>query len=136
MGAKPEEGKEDARVVFDGQCPFCRAYVASLDGNDNSRLNKINARCAPALVEQLDARDIDVNAGIVLLKGETIYQGAEALSVLARQYAAPNWFASLHHRLLRYRLVSLMIYPLLRAVRNVYLRLYKRGAIRPTLRKS
>ena len=99
-------------VVFDGQCPFCRAYVASLKDNDEGLLTKIDARSTPALVEQLAAENIDINEGIVLL-----------------QDASPALFAGLPHRLLRYRRLSSLLYPMLRLLRNTYLRLARRPAI-------
>lgn len=130
-------------VVYDGQCPFCRAYVASLEGKvleceagseDKAKqggLNKVDARCSPELVEQLLAANIDINAGIALIKNEQVYQGAEALSLLAREHAAPGLMAGAHHRLLRFRLASRLLYPALRLLRNSYLRLVGLAPIEP-----
>jgi len=65
----------------------------------------------------------------VLIKGGAVFQDAEALTLLAKQYAAPGWLVGLHHRLLRYSFLSLTIYPILRALRNTYLRLAGQSAI-------
>lgn len=131
MGTESTTASTDqgTSVVFDGQCPFCRAYVASLKDNDEDLLTKVDARCTPALVEQLATENIDINGGIVLLQGSRLYQGSEALTRLAKQHASPAWFASLPHRLLRYRRLSSLLYPMLRLLRNTYLRLARRPAI-------
>jgi len=124
--------KEAPSVVYDGQCPFCRAYVASLDvkpGSQQRGLNKIDARHSPQRVRELSDSGIDVNAGIVLIKGDARYQGAEALSMLARHHADGPWWSGLHHRLLRHRALSQLLYPLLRALRNSYLQLLARQPI-------
>ncbi len=137
MSAKCKVKKGDSCVVFDGQCPFCRAYVASLEGregNNPAGLHKIDARSAPELVAQLAAQNIDINTGIVLIKDEGSYQGAEALSLLARGHATRGWFRSLHHYLLRYRLLSFVVYPVLRTIRNTYLCLVRRAAIKTGIR--
>ncbi|MBL4783183.1 MAG: DUF393 domain-containing protein [Porticoccaceae bacterium] len=133
MESEVDARKEAPRVVFDGQCPFCRAYVASLAderGSDHRGVNKIDARDSPQLVAELSTRGIDVNAGIVLIKDGAKYQGAEALSILARQHVTETWLSGLHHRLLRHRGLSRLVYPLLRALRNSYLHLLGRQAIK------
>jgi predicted DCC family thiol-disulfide oxidoreductase YuxK len=136
------EGKvseSTACVVFDGQCPFCRAYVASLENKDENNhpgLNKVDARSAPELVGQLADKDVDINAGIVVIKGDGVLQDAEALTLLAREHGASGWLAGLHHRLLRYRLLSLAIYPILRTLRNAYLRLAGQSAIQTGIDKG
>jgi len=139
MGAETERAGEGSKLIFDGQCPFCQAYVASLEGrNKNSKtgLNKVDARCAPELVEQLTDKNIDINAGIVLIKGAEFFQGAEALTILARGPAAKGGVNGLLHHLLRYRLLSILIYPVLRALRNLFLRLSGRTAIKLTAKKD
>ncbi len=127
------ELKEKATcVVFDGQCPFCRAYVASLDskdGQNHPELNKANARRAPELVRQLTDKGIDINTGIVVIKDSVVFQGASALTLLAKQYGTSAGVVGLHHSLLRYRFFSRAIYPVLRALRNAYLCVAKQGAI-------
>ncbi|MEZ0147760.1 MAG: DCC1-like thiol-disulfide oxidoreductase family protein [Candidatus Reddybacter sp.] len=129
----------DACVIFDGQCPFCRAYVASLeDKNDINKngIRKVDARCAPEVIAQLASKGVNINAGIVLIKGGAVFQDAEALTLLSKQHAASGWFGSLHHRLLRYRFLSLAIYPILRALRNAYLRLAGQSAIETGIDKG
>jgi len=139
MATEPEKAEGDACVIFDGQCPFCRAYVASLEGkNDINKtgLSKVDARYAPEVVAQLARKGVDINTGIVLIKGGAVFQDAEALTLLAKQHAASGWLVSLHHRLLRYRFLSLAIYPVLRALRNAYLRLVGRSAIETGIDKG
>ena len=139
MGAETERAGENSKLIFDGQCPFCQAYVATLEDqkkNTQAGLNKVDARCAPELVEQLTDKNIDINAGIVLIKGEAFFQGAEALTILARGHAAKGKINGLPHYLLRYRLLSILIYPVLRTLRNLFLRFSGRTAIELTTKKD
>ncbi len=132
MSGDSELKEKAACVVFDGQCPFCRVYVASLvskDEHEQPVLSKVDARRVPELVKQLADEGIDINTGIVVIKDGSIFQDASALTLLAKQYPTATRLAGLHHRLLRYRLFSRAIYPVLRALRNLYLRLAKQGAI-------
>lgn len=121
MDTELETVESPIKVVYDGQCPFCRWYVDSLAGDDRA-LVKEDARCSPQLVEQLQSAAIDINQGITLLKGGQIFQGAEALTLLARHHAGSVFLKSIHHRLLYYRLVSVLLYPFLRLLRNGYLK--------------
>ena len=139
MAVEPEIVEGDDCVIFDGQCPFCRAYVASLNGKNElnkTGVSKVDARCAPELVAQLASKGVNINAGIVFIKGGAVFQDAAALTLLAKQHAAPRWLVSLHHRLLRYSFLSLAIYPILRALRNVYLRLARQSAIETGINKG
>ncbi len=139
MTTEPEIVEGDTCVIFDGQCPFCRAYVASLEGNNEinkTGLSKVDARCAPEVVVQLTRKGVDINAGIVLIKGGAVFQDAAALTLLAKQHAASGWLVGLHHRLLRYRFLSLAIYPLLRTLRNTYLRLVRQSTIETGIDKN
>ena len=139
MVVEPEKVEGDDCVIFDGQCPFCRAYVASLNGKNEinkTGLSKVDARCAPEVVAQLANKGVDINTGIVFIKGGAAFQDAAALTLLAKQHAASGWLVSLHHRFLRYSFLSLAIYPILRALRNVYLRLAGQSVIESGINKG
>ena len=129
MGAETGRAGECPRLIFDGQCPFCQAYVATLEDqtqNAHGGLNKVDARCAPELVEQLADKNI-INAGIVLIKGEQLYQGAEALTLLAKEHAVKGGLNGLPHYLLRHRPLSILLYPVLRTLRKLFLHLSGRS---------
>jgi len=148
MTGEPEIVEDDTCVIFDGQCPFCCAYVASLEGRSDinktglSKVDarcapeKVDARCAPEVVAQLASKGVDINAGIVLIQGGAFFQDAEALTLLAKQHSASGWLVSLHHRLLRYSFLSLTIYPILLALRNTYLRLAGQNTIETGIDKD
>jgi predicted DCC family thiol-disulfide oxidoreductase YuxK len=71
-------------LLYDGECPACSAYVAM------SRLRRLypalrimDARTAPALVEELRGRGYEINKGMVLSLDGTIHFGAEATRMIA-----------------------------------------------------
>jgi len=139
MGTATERAREGATLIFDGQCPFCQAYVATLEDqklNSELGLSKMDARCAPELVTQLADKNIDINTGIVFIKDERLYQGAEALTLLAKEHAVKDGLNSLPHYLLRHRPLSIILYPVLRTMRSLFLRLSGRPVIELAVKKD
>ena len=116
---------EDSRIaiVYDGDCPLCSAYVRM------ARLKQavgaptlINARERPDLVKALAERGISLDEGMVVYHQGRIYAGGEAMHVLAL-LTTPVDFANRLTAALLGRRDALWVYPLLRAGRNLLLRL-------------
>lgn len=77
----------------------------------------------------LKARDLDLDEGMVLLLGGQCYHGADCLHALALLSSRTGWFNRFNHALFRHPRVSRLAYPLLRAGRNLVLRLLGRSPI-------
>lgn len=107
------------RIVYDGDCPFCRSYVALLRLREQYDVRLIDARKEPALAAQYG---LDLNEGMIAdLDGE-VHHGARAVSLLSRLSGSGisplrwDWFADL-------------AYPVLRFGRNAALKLLGRSQI-------
>jgi predicted DCC family thiol-disulfide oxidoreductase YuxK len=122
-----------AVLVYDGDCPFCRAFVKRLrvDGALGP-LELVNARERPDVVESLRARGLDVDKGMVLSLGDRDYHGDEALHRIALMSTPVGVFNRVNAWVFSNPAVSRVAYPVLKAGRNAALRLLGRGRISHT----
>jgi predicted DCC family thiol-disulfide oxidoreductase YuxK len=111
-------------VVYDGDCPLCNTYVHM------TRLSKavgiptlVNARERPELVKALAVKGIHLDEGIAVYYQGRIYAGSDAVNLLALLTTPVNIANRLAATVLGYPAVARAIYPLLRAGRNVLLKL-------------
>jgi predicted DCC family thiol-disulfide oxidoreductase YuxK len=117
----------DNYILYDGDCPFCRNYVLM------QRLRQaigpvrlVNAREGGAEVEAATRAGLDLDQGMVLSYDGRLYHGDACMNMLAllsddRRLRARllNWLFSSSRR-------SSLLYPVLRAGRNLTLRLLAR----------
>jgi predicted DCC family thiol-disulfide oxidoreductase YuxK len=117
-------------VVYDGQCPFCSAYVRMLRLRDAAGLVRlINARADAAAAQALSDAGIDLDRGMVVRVGGRAYYGGDAMHVLALMSTRAGLFNRLMGAAFRSRRVSRLVYPPLLAGRNATLRLLGRPPI-------
>lgn len=71
-------------LLYDGECPACRSYVAF------SRLRTLypdiqvlDARHEPALVAELRGKGYEINEGMVLKLGESLFFGPAATRMIS-----------------------------------------------------
>lgn len=116
-------------LIYDGDCPLCRNYVAAQRLQKQfGELTLLNARDlpeqAPLLLAELHHRGLIVNQSMLLRVDGRWLKGAEVLQLLASLNEA-SW----RNRLWLYWFQSAgrarFSYPLLRAGRNLLLKLLK-----------
>jgi len=74
----------DDFLLYDGDCPVCSAYVGIARLRELCPgLQILNARAEPSLVEAMRRQGLDINEGMILSLGDTIYFGAEATRMIA-----------------------------------------------------
>lgn len=121
-------------LIYDKQCPFCDHYcrlvrIRAAVGT----LRLVNARETGAevadLMAEITAAGLDIDQGMVLKMGERLYCGAEAIRVLALLSSRSGLFNRLNYWIFRSKRLSAVLYPLLRACRNLVLRLMGRTRI-------
>jgi predicted DCC family thiol-disulfide oxidoreductase YuxK len=119
-----------AWLVYDGACPFCSSYVRYLRLRDSlGQPQLINARSGGPIVEHVRSAGLDLNGGFVLWIGDSLYSGSDCIHVLALLSSRSTTFNRVNAAIFKSRRMSRMIYPLLRATRNLTLRLMRRRAI-------
>ena len=114
----------DIYVVYDGDCPFCSAYVRMV------RLRKaagavhlIDARDDHPVVNALKAAGYDFDEGMALKIGNAVYHGDDCVHQLAMMSGPSGLFNRFHYWVFKSPARARALYPFLRAGRNLALRL-------------
>ncbi|MEB3235324.1 MAG: DCC1-like thiol-disulfide oxidoreductase family protein, partial [Cyanobacteriota bacterium] len=73
-------------LVYDGGCPFCSHFALRAElASGLPSLQLRDGRSDGALRAQLRARGADLSRGAVLLEGEQLWHGSEAIAELCRR---------------------------------------------------
>lgn len=111
-----------AWVIYDGECPICRAYTARLRIQEAvGRLHLLDARQLPQLVGELASAGFDVDDGMVVVLGGALYFGADAVWMLSRLSTRSSWFNRLFFLAFRNRDRARLFYPFAKSVRRILL---------------
>ena len=115
-------------LIFDGECPFCTSYARLARARSRlPELQLINARSKDphhqSVITDIQKRGMSFDDGIVLLIGNDAYHGAQALHILSLISHRWGWFNRLNRALFGSPPVAHRIYPVLRWVRNLTLKL-------------
>lgn len=116
-----------ATLVYDGNCPFCSAYVRLLRFRDSvGEVLLIDARDGGPLVEELAAASINLDEGMALSMGGRIYHGDDCIHALALMSGGNTLFNRVNAWVFRSPGRARVLYPLLRSGRNATLMLLGR----------
>ena len=77
--------------IYDGECPFCNHFAELLE--IKSQINNIkilDGRKNLTLINSLLDKGYDLDKGAILLKGEEIFHGAEAINTICKQINNPS----------------------------------------------
>lgn len=117
-------------LVYDRQCPVCDAYCHMVRiGKSAGTLRLVNARDAGAIMDEITARGLDIDEGMVLKLGTTLYYGADAIYVLSLMSSRSGVFNRLTYWMFRSKRLSATLYPLFRFFRNLLLKLLRKSRI-------
>jgi predicted DCC family thiol-disulfide oxidoreductase YuxK len=121
-------------LLYDGECPFCSRYVRHVRLREAiGPITLANAREHAALVEEVRRLGFDVDTGMVLKLDGNYYHGADCIHALALLTTPSGWFNRLNSAVFRSATASKVMYPVLRACRNLTLRLLGRSQVDPLL---
>lgn len=114
---------DDAVLVYDGQCPFCANYVrlVRLRGTIG-RLQLIDAREKPAILDEINRAGLDIDQGMVLKLHGRLYHGDEAMHRVALMSSRSGIFNRLNYWIFRSPRRARLLYPPLRGIRNVVIK--------------
>ena len=113
---------DEVEVVYDKECPVCDLYCHAIDVADGE-LKRVDAREPGEAMDEVTALGLDIDEGMVVRVDEKIYYGPDAIHELAKRSnnkGLLNRFASF---VFRSHTLSRMLYPVLKAMRNLLLKI-------------
>ena len=111
-------------VVYDKQCPACDYYCNVVRIKESvGRLVLVDARDGGPIMDEITAKGLDIDQGMVVKVGSELYYGADAIHVLALMGTNRGFFNRLAYWSFRSRAVSRVLYPILRTCRNLLLKI-------------
>jgi hypothetical protein len=120
----PEAAPSDPVLVFDGGCPFCRHFAELSELRSGIPALEIrDGRTDDVLRRQLAARGFHLRDGAMLIDGERVLHGAEAIAWLCSRMVPSAALLQLLASLLGNDGRSRAVYPLLLLARRVALAL-------------
>jgi predicted DCC family thiol-disulfide oxidoreductase YuxK len=116
----------DIYFIYDGECPLC-AYAASAFSIRQAvgTLHLINARLNQQsdLMAEIHRQNLNLDQGMVILYQEKFYHGPEALHLMALIGSPSDSFNKLNVFLFKSKFFARVLYPALRAVRNLLIKI-------------
>lgn len=117
-------------VIYDGECPFCSAYVRFVRLREAAgKVYLLNAREPHPVVREVQDKGFDLDEGMALKIGDAIYHGPDVMNRLALMSGGSGLFNRLHLWIFSNPKRAKTLYPALRAGRNLALKLLGRRKI-------
>ena len=118
-----QKGEAQAWLVYDGACPFCKRYATYLDVRSAiGELTLVDARQGGPVVEDVLARGLVLDEGMVLKMGGRYYHAEDALTALALMSEKRGFFNVLNRLLLSSPRMARLAYPMLKLARRLALK--------------
>lgn len=127
-----ESPKPDIWFVYDGECPICQMGAALFKVRQNvGALYTVDARSEHdhPIMKEVNAAKLDIDAGMVIKYDGRLYQGEEALVLMANIGDTQDTFNRLNRTLFRSKTLSKLCYPLMKLARDIALALKGVGKI-------
>ena len=81
----------DLTFIYDGECPFCNHFAELLELKSKIKnISILDARKNHIITNSLLNKGYDIDKGAILLKGEDIFHGAEAINTVCNQINDPS----------------------------------------------
>lgn len=118
--------------VYDGECPICQ-MGASLYKVKKSvgELRTVDARIEKdhSVMREVNQARLNLDEGMVIKYNDQLYQGEEALHLMATLGADSGWFNHINNTLYKSRALAKLSYPFMKGARNMALKLKGAGKI-------
>lgn len=122
--------REEILLVYDKQCPVCDNYCRLVRIRETiGELRLVDARKPSAVMDEITAREWDIDQGMVLKMGDRLYYGTDAIHALALISRRSGIFNRFNYWMFKSRALSHIFYPVLRFFRNLLLKLLRRTKI-------
>ena len=110
-------------LVYDKECPACNAYCQIVRIRESvGELKIIDARERSDVMDEITAKGLDIDQGMVLKMGDQLYYGSDAIHALALISSRSGVFNRFNYWTFKSKAVSSWLYPFLRLCRNLLLK--------------
>jgi predicted DCC family thiol-disulfide oxidoreductase YuxK len=115
--------QETLFVVYDGDCPFCSAYVQMARLREVfSKVELVSARDRHHIaVRDLEARGVDLNNGMAVVNGERLYYGPAAMRYISSVTTRSKLLNKLVAAVMANEAIAGIVYPMLNMGRKTVL---------------
>lgn len=128
MGNVPSHA--DVFLVYDKQCPACDYYCNLVRIRESvGRLVLVDARDGGPIMDEITAAGFDIDQGMVVKVGSSLYYGSDAIHVLSLMGTNSGFFNRVAHWSFKYLPIARILYPVLRACRNLLLKMLGKSKI-------
>jgi predicted DCC family thiol-disulfide oxidoreductase YuxK len=119
-------------LIYDGECPFCSRYVQLVRVRETvGPLPMINARDGGPEIDEVIQNNLDLDEGMVLKLSGRLYHGQDCIHALALLSEPKGLFNRFNAWVFKSPKRAAILYPVLRAGRNLVLKLLGRKNIKP-----
>ncbi|MEE8222633.1 MAG: DCC1-like thiol-disulfide oxidoreductase family protein [Nitrosomonadaceae bacterium] len=110
-------------LVYDKECPVCNAYCQIVRIRETiGDLKIVDARDKSEVLDEITARGLDIDQGMVLKMGGQLYYGSDAMHALALISSRSGLLNRLNYWIFKSKSISSWLYPILRSFRNLLLK--------------
>jgi predicted DCC family thiol-disulfide oxidoreductase YuxK len=111
-------------LIYDKECPACDYYCNIVRINDSvGELVLVDAREDSSVMDEITAKDWDIDQGMVLKVEDELYYGSEAIHALSAMGGQSGFFNKINYCLFRSKSRAKILYPILRSLRNLLLKI-------------
>ena len=83
--------KTNLTFIYDGECPFCNHFAELLEIKSKIKnITILDARKNQIITKTLLNKGYDIDRGAILLKGDNIFHGAEAINTICNEIDNPS----------------------------------------------
>ena len=115
--------KKDLTFIYDGECPFCNHFAELLE--IKSRINNISildGRKNQNIINSLLKKGYDIDKGAILLYGDDIFHGSEAINTICNKIKNPSGsLLKLLSNVFKSKERTTLLFPLLLRARRIAL---------------
>ncbi len=120
----------DIFLVYDKECPACDFYCKLVRIRESiGKLILVDARNPSSFMDEITAAGLDIDQGMVLILGDRMYYGADAIHTLAIMGTRSGAVNRLAYLFFKSRAASSVVYPVLRSCRNLLLKILRKTKI-------
>ena len=77
--------------IYDGECPFCNHFAELLEIKSKIKnITILDGRKNPDLIKNLLRKGYDLDKGAILLRGDKIYHGSNAINLICKEIIHPS----------------------------------------------